>query len=459
MTQRFDKWWAQEREASYMSLRYPLLYCALINHIIRLISALFSDNSINSDKGLLVNTICVLAMTVCTLCVESCAPNYKHLCAILICEVNSAAFYYSANYLMPDHKEAFLIGSVVATMIFEISQIKAFWLTILFQVKFVYFWYLQKIVNQGVDLPDVPTPYMSCIFAIISVSVYEFHKRKRSFQMYLLTRREEETLQKLEAIISFVPEALLVISSEEKVVFHNQNSCEMLGGDVSADLEFTLKCLSYDDGRREYASINTDNKFITDLRNYINGGNTNTKTAFGVVKFHDKYLNIHGSKVLWENQLAVIITVRDLSVIIKLERSEADLKWKASMLRSVFHELKTPTTGITAFSIQVLEEETSLSESGKEKLRILVLCSKMLLNLISDLQDYSQIMSGTFTLNNKKFQLKPMVENALQLISLQCNKRHIECKLIYDKLLPDTIYSDKQRLSQVLSNLLSNALK
>lgn len=61
------------------------------------------------------------------------------------------------------------------------------------------------ILNQEIKLPEI----MSCIFALVSVSVYYYHKRKQSFLMCKLSGREEAVHQSLEAIINSVPEALL----------------------------------------------------------------------------------------------------------------------------------------------------------------------------------------------------------------------------------------------------------
>jgi signal transduction histidine kinase/CheY-like chemotaxis protein len=459
MMDDFDKWWNQERDACYWSLRYPLVYCCLLNFIARVYSTRYSEDYSFSDWTSFFGAVGLLILTPFFIWAEKTAPKYKYIASIILCEISTIAFYNYGAYLLPEHRDAILIGSMVTTFKFEISQVKSIWVTVIIQLRFLYIWYIRKLINKEINPPSIPTPYLTMLYTIFSITLYEYYERKRAFDMYRVYLSEKASNQKLEAIIKSIPEALIVINSEQNIVFHNQNSRDMFRSRSVEDLESIIKHFAYDEGRRRYPSDNTEMTFIGDLQHYIRNIDMQTNIQFGITKMGDAYFNIYGNKVLWEDKQAVIITARDISAIIRLERSEAELKLKSNMLRSVFHELKSPATGITAFTSQILEEETQFSDKGKEKLTMLKLCSNMLIYLLNDLQDYAQIISGTFSLNCKLFKLRSLLESSLQMISLQCSKRNIRCRLIYDKLLPETVYTDPERLSQVLNSLLNNALK
>lgn len=128
------------------------------------------------------------------------------------------------------------------------------------------------------------------------------------------------------------------------------------------------------------------------------------------------------------------------------------------LLRSVSHELRTPINAIS-FLTQDLLENSSLSDETHEKLKIVNVSSQLLLNLVNDLLDYSRMLAGVFAINKCFFNIKDALENAIELIKLQAKKKNITLMLRIDPELNLLIYSDPFRLSQVLLNLLSNALK
>ncbi|MFD0767086.1 PAS domain S-box protein [Mucilaginibacter lutimaris] len=129
---------------------------------------------------------------------------------------------------------------------------------------------------------------------------------------------------------------------------------------------------------------------------------------------------------------------------------------KDDFLGIASHELKTPVTSVKAYA-QVLG--AMLSKEGEEKKAAMVM--KMdaqlnrLTNLIGDLLDVTKINSGRIMFNKTWFDFNQAVEDCIQDLQHTTN-RHI---LVMDFKDTGNIYSDKERIGQVITNLVSNAIK
>lgn len=131
-------------------------------------------------------------------------------------------------------------------------------------------------------------------------------------------------------------------------------------------------------------------------------------------------------------------------------------KQKDNFLGIASHELKTPVTSLKAYA-QVLE--SMFKRSGD--LRNAELLGKMnkqvdrLTNLISDLLDVTKINSGRLQFNNTEFDFNEMVEEVIEDVQRTSFKHIIQPNLNFKK----TVFGDRDRICQVVTNLLTNAIK
>mmetsp|Transcript_11805 Transcript_11805/g.11859 ORF Transcript_11805/g.11859 Transcript_11805/m.11859 type:complete len:194 (-) Transcript_11805:356-937(-) len=133
---------------------------------------------------------------------------------------------------------------------------------------------------------------------------------------------------------------------------------------------------------------------------------------------------------------------------------------KTILLRSVSHELRTPLNSISFFANDLfVKTEQVLKEAELQKLRIILVSSKLMLSLIDDLLDYSKIIAGVFTIKKSYCNIRKIVSHVCQLIDLQAKAKNLNMSYRVDPSLPLQIFTDPIRLSQVILNLLSNALK
>ncbi len=118
------------------------------------------------------------------------------------------------------------------------------------------------------------------------------------------------------------------------------------------------------------------------------------------------------------------------------------------------HELKTPLTSITGY-LQIISRLKSDAESQKFIDKTIHQVKK-LTSLVSDLLDVSKIEAGKLRLGIEQFDIKPVVEGAIELIKHSNNNYNISLQTSIDTL---TISGDPHRIEQVLINLLTNAIK
>ncbi len=142
---------------------------------------------------------------------------------------------------------------------------------------------------------------------------------------------------------------------------------------------------------------------------------------------------------------------------IQTVKAEESTKAKAIFLANMSHEIRTPLNGIIGFS-RILEE-TGLTEYQKELTEIIVSSGENLLNVINDILDFSKIESGQVKLENIEFSLLKTTTTIVKLQQLNADKKGIELLFEMEKNLPDTLLGDPFRLNQVITNLVSNAIK
>ncbi|MEI6436629.1 MAG: PAS domain S-box protein, partial [Bacteroidota bacterium] len=154
--------------------------------------------------------------------------------------------------------------------------------------------------------------------------------------------------------------------------------------------------------------------------------------------------------------------------ITELKRNEEDLKKaksdadKANVAKSEFlsrmsHELRTPMNSILGFA--QLMEMSELSPSHRKGVNFILQSGNHLLSLINEILDISRIEAGRISISLEPVQLKGIIIQMLDVVSPEAAKRHLKTELV---ISPDNmlfVRADRQRLQQILINLINNAVK
>ncbi len=139
------------------------------------------------------------------------------------------------------------------------------------------------------------------------------------------------------------------------------------------------------------------------------------------------------------------------------EEAMASTKAKSEFLSRMSHEIRTPMNAIIGMAaIAQKAQDFAQVKYAMDKINA---SSKQLLGIINDVLDMSKIDAGRLDISPVSFDFDRMVQNALNVIQVRLEEKHQELVLELDHVFTRTVVADELRLSQVLINLLGNAVK
>ncbi|RKI63665.1 response regulator [Corallococcus sp. AB049A] len=130
---------------------------------------------------------------------------------------------------------------------------------------------------------------------------------------------------------------------------------------------------------------------------------------------------------------------------------------KSALLATLSHEIRNPLNAITAATR--LLGMTTLSDKQSKYLRILGSASGNLLALVNDILDWSKIEAGKLSLEQREFSLRELLGDILNGQAARAEEKRLRLQMEIDERVPAGLLGDPVKLGQILTNLVSNALK
>lgn len=131
---------------------------------------------------------------------------------------------------------------------------------------------------------------------------------------------------------------------------------------------------------------------------------------------------------------------------------------KSDFVAKVSHEIRTPLNGVLGMA-ELLAQDEHLSAEAQQKVALIRRSGASLLQVVNNVLDFSRLDAGKMTLDLQAFDPRAMLRDATNVFAIQIKQRGLELRLEGLETLPARLHGDAGRLQQVLSNLLSNALK
>ncbi|MBN2668037.1 MAG: response regulator [Bacteroidales bacterium] len=157
------------------------------------------------------------------------------------------------------------------------------------------------------------------------------------------------------------------------------------------------------------------------------------------------------------NELLSQIQKTNQALVLAKEQAEHSAKIKEEFLANMSHEIRTPMNGIVGMA--ELLGETKLTSEQLDYLNHINISAENLLVIINDILDYSKIEAGKMDIEFIQFDLFKVFENLEQSFKVKAKEKNLNLMFEIEEGTPQFIIGDQVRLSQVLINLIGNALK
>jgi two-component system, OmpR family, phosphate regulon sensor histidine kinase PhoR len=133
--------------------------------------------------------------------------------------------------------------------------------------------------------------------------------------------------------------------------------------------------------------------------------------------------------------------------------------FRKEFLLNLSHELKTPVFAIQGYIDTLINGAMDKPEVNKKFLGNAAKNVSRLVNLINDLDEISRLESGEQLIYKENFVIQDMIEDVFETLSINAEEKQIKCSIKKGCELPLTVYADKEKIRQVLINLVDNAIK
>ncbi|MGB7347291.1 MAG: response regulator [Pirellulaceae bacterium] len=244
-----------------------------------------------------------------------------------------------------------------------------------------------------------------------------------------------------------------------EVEFGNQRYCEAVGLPLSEVIGKTDFDLFPHDLAQKY--VDDDRRVIetgqvfNDIEEHQNADGERVFVEIFKGPNRNSQGNVNGVQVMfWD------VTQRKLAeeeVRVARDLAEQASQAKSEFLANMSHEIRTPMNGIIGMT--ELLSSTSPTPDQRGYLNIVKQSAHSLLRLLNDILDFSKIEAGKMDLEKSNFDLRDCVGHAVQTLSGPAGEKRLDLLCRLDPELPDVLLGDSGRLSQVIVNLVGNAVK
>jgi|WetSurMetagenome_2_1015567.scaffolds.fasta_scaffold05065_5 signal transduction histidine kinase/CheY-like chemotaxis protein len=252
-------------------------------------------------------------------------------------------------------------------------------------------------------------------------------------------------LSYLQSIFDNLPVGIMVLEQDQHVKIINQTAREML-------------LMNNED---IVTGKNLTERFMLSRDYYDNRDNASfDSNQFVLYRHEGEEVAVYKKDIpfIINNEEFVLSAFVDVTPIEKARKYEAASNTaKSEFLAKMSHEIRTPMNGIIGMT-EALDQE-NLTFNQKEYVQIVKRSADVLLTLIDDILDFSKIEAGKMQLEEIPFKLREEVKFSVDLFKPIIEEKKLEFTLKINNAVPENIIGDPFRLRQVLSNLISNAVK
>ena len=483
--------YSKDRARNGINEQYTQMPLIILLAIINLIVTYCTKKSLNEQAVILLiwnlTNFTVIVLTFLFSLKYETPKNYLFFDFLYACRQVSAiilAFYalsnttsnlvlFSVKFLVC----SVLVMNIIISTFFRICFFLGCMIFIFWQIRHIPFsiWYVQIATETFILV-------MMCILK-------EIADRRVFHQKY----REMKNGDTLRFILNEIPESIVIVNKKLEEKYANTRVYRMFEADTNTEMLDIFKKVTDISVRDCFSELSIQvepPRTLFDLKRTSDGTDLSTFCTINYLKNHDlfdlikknkekpsgtlivdgKYqrdepgsapssIEIKMSAATFLEEECIIFIFRDTTKRDLIAQLQGDNTYKDSLLASVSHEFRTPLNGVLNF-VEASIDDSLTPEPLKQKYLTPALSSgKILQHIINDFLDHSQIKAGKLRLVYGENSLRKTCEQCISLLKLQCKKKGIDLRHVYKNNVQENFSTDHNRLSQIILNLLNNALK
>lgn len=260
-----------------------------------------------------------------------------------------------------------------------------------------------------------------------------------SVKLQAMMSAGEEERSRLSVILKSMPDALLIVDSRGSISLASSSAREFFG-------DITIIGAPFVDVVRNHE--------FTDLVEQVRSTLSSGSTTFRIEFPEEKYLQARVSPLFYGDQVlsGFVAVFHDITQIEKLEQVRKDF------VANVSHELKTPITAIKGFADTLLEGALDDKEHAVGFIRTIKSNSERINSLVDDLMTISKIELGVIGVEKTLVPVNDIFRSVMDLFSERALSKKLSLTAINTAEIAE-ISADKNRVIQILTNLVDNAIK
>lgn len=266
--------------------------------------------------------------------------------------------------------------------------------------------------------------------------------------------------EKYRSLVDNLTEVIFQTDQQNKLIFLNPAWHEIMGYTGEESLNTQLLEYIVEEDRQEFASLQ---KLLFEHKIDFCRQVMRLQIKGGAIRYVEIFARLLEGK--WGQAEGLSGTLTDVTnqqltnekLIKAKEVAEKASLIKAQFLSVMSHEIRTPLNAMLGIAHLLIRQQPRADQ--EENLRMLKFSGENLLSLINDILDFNKIESGRITIEKSLFNLKKLCHSLQKALSLKANEKNVTLQLEIDTQIPALVVGDSTRLTQILNNLLDNAVK
>ena len=258
---------------------------------------------------------------------------------------------------------------------------------------------------------------------------------------------------------------------EDGIVLHDENGCVFFHNKQMSGIISTREDLGkeIDINVSELFPDEQDKNKMQGIWKEVMGGVSKviSTTLMPIGSDRKVYVQVSMNKTIWYGRPLIVAVIRDFTerakfenqLVMAKEKAEEGERLMTAFLQNISHEIRTPLNAIMGFSGLLVENELT-TDKRNDFVSIILRSSNQLLNIVNDILTISSIETRQIKLREAMANLNELIDNLFAAFKREADSKGLEIK--YQKGFADNkaeVFTDVLKLNQIISNLISNALK